>query len=85
MKNEILVKIAEKYKKTPAQVALRWNTQRGVTVLPKSVRPERLHENIDIFDFALDEEDMNAINKLEDTHKQRVVDTYTNSGWSDYE
>ena len=63
--NELLLSIAEKYKKTVAQVILRWLTQRGVVVIPKSVRKERIVENFDIFDFELSDEDMNAIATLD--------------------
>jgi 2,5-diketo-D-gluconate reductase A len=64
-KNEILLSIAGKYKKTVAQVILRWLTQRGVVVIPKSVRTERIEENFNIFDFELSPEDMNAIVTLD--------------------
>jgi 2,5-diketo-D-gluconate reductase A len=63
--NELLLSIAEKYKKTVAQVILRWLTQRGVVVIPKSVRKERILENFNIFDFELSLEDMNAIATLD--------------------
>lgn len=63
--NEILVSIAEKYNKSVAQVALRWLTQRGVVAIPKSVRKERIIENFNIFDFELNQEDMNLIATLD--------------------
>lgn len=63
--NELLLSIAEKYKKTVAQVILRWLTQRGVVVIPKSVRKERMVENFSIFDFELSPEDMDAIASLD--------------------
>src|SRR6476469_5568524 len=59
--NEILVSVASKYKKSVAQVVLRWLTQRGVVAIPKSVRKERIAENLSIFDFELTAEDMEAI------------------------
>lgn len=62
--NETLVKIGEKYNKSPAQVILRWLIQRSVVVLCKSTHVERMEENIDVFDFVLDEEDMEEIKKL---------------------
>ncbi len=56
--------IAAKYGKTPAQVVLRWDLQRGIVVIPKSVHEHRIIENADIFDFELSEEDMEAIMSL---------------------
>ncbi|MBY0199476.1 aldo/keto reductase [Priestia megaterium] len=63
--NEILVSIAEKHNKSVAQVILRWLTQRGVVVIPKSVRKERIVENFNIFDFELSQEDMEKIATLD--------------------
>jgi 2,5-diketo-D-gluconate reductase A len=63
--NKLLLSIGEKYNKSVAQVILRWLTQRGVVVIPKSVRKERIKENFNIFDFSLSEEDMNAIKELD--------------------
>jgi 2,5-diketo-D-gluconate reductase A len=63
--NELLLSIAGKYGKTVAQVILRWLTQRGVVVIPKSVRKERMVENFSIFDFELSSEDMDAIKALD--------------------
>ena len=71
--NELLVSIAGKYKKSVAQVVLRWLTQRRVVVIPKSVRKERIMENFDIFDFELSPEDMDAIVSL-DTKKSLFFD-----------
>ena len=63
--NEVLLSIAAKYKKSVAQVILRWLTQRGIVVLSKSVRKERMIENIGVLDFELSTEDMTAITTLE--------------------
>lgn len=63
--NELLAGIAAKYRKTIAQVILRWLTQRGVVAIPKSVRKERMAENFNIFDFQLSAEDMKAIGTLD--------------------
>jgi len=59
--NELLLSIAGKYRKTVAQVILRWLTQRGVVVIPKSIRKERIVENFNIFDFELSSKDMDAM------------------------
>ncbi|MEY4084720.1 MAG: hypothetical protein RL074_507 [Bacteroidota bacterium] len=63
--NEVLVALGKKYNKSVAQVILRWLTQRGVVVIPKSVRKERMVENFDIFDFELAADDMEAIVALD--------------------
>lgn len=70
--NETLLAIAEKYGKSVAQVALRWNIQRGVVVIPKSVHKERMEENLDIWDFTLSDEDMNAISLLDKGHSEII-------------
>jgi 2,5-diketo-D-gluconate reductase A len=61
----IIVELAERYRRTPAQIVLRWHLQSGLIVIPKSVTPERIRENIALFDFALDEAAMTAIGKLD--------------------
>ena len=71
--NELLLSVAGKYKKSVAQIILRWLTQRGVVVIPKSVRKERIIENFNIFDFELSSEDMDAIVPL-DTKKSLFFD-----------
>lgn len=68
----VLSAIGEKYGKTAAQVALRWNIQRGVVVIPKSVHKERMEQNMDIWDFALTAEDMAEIAKLDIGHSEIV-------------
>lgn len=68
----VLTKIGEKYEKSAAQVALRWNVQRGVTVIPKSVHKDRMEQNMDIWDFKLSDEDMAEIAKLDLGHSEIV-------------
>jgi Aldo/keto reductases, related to diketogulonate reductase len=63
--NELLGSLAQKYKKSIAQIILRWLTQRGVVAIPKSVHKERIVENFNIFDFELSPEDMEAIETLD--------------------
>ena len=63
--NEKLVKIGEKYNKSTPQIILRWLIERSIVVLCKSTHKDRMAENIDVFDFALDEEDMVEIMKLD--------------------
>ena len=70
----VLSSIGEKYRKSAAQVALRWNVQRGVVVIPKSVHRERMEENLEIWDFALDAKDMEKIKAL-DTGSPSMLDT----------
>jgi len=72
-KNELLFSLAGKYKKSVAQVILRWLTQRKVIAIPKSVRKERITENFNIFDFDISSEDMDAIVAL-DTKKSLFFD-----------
>jgi 2,5-diketo-D-gluconate reductase A len=59
-----ITSLAEKYGKTPAQVVIRWHLQLGNVVIPKSVTPARIKENIDVFDFELAEDDVASITEL---------------------
>lgn len=63
--NPVLVQIAEKHKKTTAQIILRWNIQRGIIVIPKSTDKTRMAENLNISDFALEQADINQITALD--------------------
>ena len=67
-----LTAIGDKYGKTPAQIALRWNVQRGVSIIPKSIHVERMEQNIDIWDFALTEEEMEQISAKDLRHSEIV-------------
>lgn len=81
--NPVLEEIGHKYGKSVAQVALRWLVQRGVIIIPKSVHVERMKQNLDILDFKLYDEDMNAIATLDtgkslffDHHDPEVVEMF---------
>lgn len=74
--NPVLSEIASKYNKTTAQVILRWNIQRGVVVIPKTVRKERMIENFQIWDFELSNDDMQKICSM-DTGKSEIINHYT--------
>ena len=70
--NPILTEIGRKYGKSAAQVALRWNIDRGVVVIPKSTHKERMEQNIDVWDFSLTEEEMERIATLDIGHSEIV-------------
>lgn len=65
----VVLRLADKHGRTPAQVVLRWHIQMDTIVIPKSVTPARIVENFDVFDFELDEEDMVAIRGLDREHR----------------
>ncbi|MGN7709317.1 aldo/keto reductase [Chryseobacterium sp. JV274] len=73
LSNPDLKAIAEKYGKTVAQVILRWHLQEGFVVIPKSVTPSRIEENLNVFDFELTEDEMNVVRSL-DTGKRLFFD-----------
>jgi 2,5-diketo-D-gluconate reductase A len=66
LENPTVTALAEAHGKTPAQVLIRWHIQLGNIVIPKSVNPERIVSNFDVFDFELSEQDMTSIASLED-------------------
>jgi 2,5-diketo-D-gluconate reductase A len=65
LQNETIGAIAERHGKTPAQAVLRWHLERGNIVFPKSVRPERIRENFEVFDFELTSDEIDAISGLD--------------------
>lgn len=68
----VLTKIGEKYEKTAAQIALKWNAQRGVSIIPKSVHVDRMEQNLEIWDFTLSEDDMKEIDTLTLDHSEII-------------
>lgn len=74
-RDPILTEIGKKYHKTAAQVALRWNLQRGVVVIPKTVHEDRMRQNFEVFDFTLSEEDMEKIRAMDIGHSE-IVDHF---------
>ncbi len=76
LQEQTLATIAAKYGKTPAQVVLRWDIDLGLVAIPRSSNPERLAQNLDIFDFALTPDEIAAISAL-DTGAERRVDSDT--------
>jgi diketogulonate reductase-like aldo/keto reductase len=70
-KDSVIIELSEKYNKTPAQVTLRWIIQQNAVVIPKSAKKRRLKENIDIYDFEIDNQDMDRIHSL--ARGQRLV------------
>ncbi|KAI3368437.1 hypothetical protein L3Q82_025451, partial [Scortum barcoo] len=64
LQEPVIATLAEKYKKSPAQIVLRWQTQRGVVTIPKSVTESRIKENIQVFDFTLEAEEMKSVTAL---------------------
>lgn len=71
--NDVMCVLATKYARTPAQIGLRWAIQKGISVIPKSVHPDRIASNGNIFDFTIEDEDMAIIDTLdEDFHSSHV-------------
>jgi 2,5-diketo-D-gluconate reductase A len=66
---QTITSLADKYGKSPAQVVLRWHLQVGNIVFPKSVNPDRMRENIDVFDFELADDDVDAIEAMDAGHR----------------
>ena len=76
LKEQTLVAIGQKYGKTPAQIVLRWNVDLGIATVPRSSNPERLAQNLDIFDFKLTADEITAISAL-DTGTEKRADSDT--------
>jgi diketogulonate reductase-like aldo/keto reductase len=69
LNDSTLQSLADKHQKTPAQIVLRWHIQSGLIVIPKSVTPARIDENINIFDFELDDADMLIITNMNEDRR----------------
>ena len=77
--NSIIKNLAQKYDKSEAQIILRWHLQNNVIAIPKTSHPKRIKENIDIFDFEIEKEDMeniDSINKDERMKPQKYENLY---------
>ena len=70
--NETIQDIANKYNKTISQIILRWDIENNISVIPKSITKQRIEENINIFDFELDEEDIEKINELDNNERTGI-------------
>lgn len=78
LENDVIIKLAEKYNKTPAQIVLRWDIDCDIVTIPKSSNRDRQKQNIDIFDFELSQEDISAIDALDkDLRVGSHPDTFT--------
>lgn len=74
LENLTVLQIAQKYDKTPAQIILKHIIQKGIIAIPKSTNPNRIKDNIQLFDWALSTEDMVALNNLNQGSKARICD-----------
>lgn len=70
LKDATVARIAQKHGRAAAQILLRWHVQHGLVAIPKSQDPERMRQNLDVFDFALDAEDLAALALLDGDHRQ---------------
>jgi 2,5-diketo-D-gluconate reductase A len=72
LQDPVITQIAARHGKTPAQVVLRWNIERGLVAIPKSSNPQRLRENLDVFGFSLSAAEVAALTALDDGSAKRV-------------
>jgi diketogulonate reductase-like aldo/keto reductase len=71
--NPVIQQIAKSKNRTAAQIIIRWHLQHGLAVIPKTVTPERLHENCQVFDFTLSDNEMSQIDQIEKTNHRRFM------------
>ena len=71
--NDVMCVLGTKYARTPAQIGLRWAVQKGISVIPKSVHPERIASNARIFDFTIDQEDMDLLDTLNQNYHSSSI------------
>lgn len=71
--NDLLCVLATKYGRTPAQIGLHWAIQKGISVIPKSVHPDRIRSNADIFDFSIEQEDMELLDALNQNYRSASI------------
>lgn len=71
--HDVFCVLGTKYCKTPAQIGLRWAVQKGISVIPKSVHPDRIRSNADIFDFSIDQEDMDLLDTLNQNYRSASI------------
>lgn len=74
LNNDFVLKLAKDYKKSPAQILLRYTVQNGIAVIPKSTNPKRIKENIELFDWELESEDMVQLKNLDLGESARICD-----------
>jgi alcohol dehydrogenase (NADP+) len=72
--NPVVLQLSKKYKKTPAQIALKYIIQKGIAVIPKSTNQQRIQDNIQLFDWKLNSEDIYALSNLDQGDKGRICD-----------
>uniref|UniRef100_A0A0R3S7D4 Aldo_ket_red domain-containing protein n=1 Tax=Elaeophora elaphi TaxID=1147741 RepID=A0A0R3S7D4_9BILA len=85
MKDPLVLQLAEKYKKSPAQVLLRHMTQRGISTIPKSTNPDRILENFNIFDFKLTEEDIKQLDDIKTRVRLFIFNSIFDHPWYPFE
>ena len=84
LENPVIKEIAAKHSKTPAQIHLRWGIQRGTAVVPKTSNPDRLKENIDVFDFELSDQEMQQVASLNQSRRFNDPGDFCESAFNTY-